>query len=163
SEPSLARPDLLIGAAERAGRVIELGRRVRAQVASRVASLPADCDVFVNLHADELADPELVADDAPLRPFATRLAFAITERAALAGHHDARAVIARLRGLGYRIAVDDLGAGYASLAMLAELRPDVVKIDMSLVRGVRQDPTRLLLLRALLQLGTQLGIATVAE
>jgi EAL domain-containing protein (putative c-di-GMP-specific phosphodiesterase class I) len=163
TEPSLARPDRLLAAAERAGRVLELGRRVRALVAARMSSMPADVDVYVNLHADELSDPDLVARDAPLFAYAERVVFEITERAALADDGKAAARIAQLRSNGYRVAIDDLGAGYASLAMLAELRPDVVKIDMSLVRGVRQDPTRQVLLRALIQLGSQLGIATVAE
>src|SRR5690348_17429897 len=50
--------------------------------------------------------------------------------------------IAQLRGLGYRIAVDDLGAGYGSLSAMALIRPDLVKIDMSLVRNVHADPVR---------------------
>ncbi|HTJ42228.1 MAG TPA: EAL domain-containing protein [Kofleriaceae bacterium] len=163
TEPSLARPDRLLAAAERAGRIVELGRRIRAAVAARIPSLPEAADVYINLHADELTDPSLCAEDSPLRAYASRVVFEITERAALSDHDDANAHLSQLRALGYRVAVDDLGAGYASLAMLAELRPDVVKIDMSLVRGVRQDPTRQVLLRALIQLGTQLGIATVAE
>ncbi len=163
SEPTLARPDRLIAAAERAGRVIEMGRRVRAAVATAIPTIPDDADVYINLHADELGDPALADPGSPLHPFASRVVFEITERAALDDHRVAAAHIARLRSLHYRVAIDDLGAGYASLAMLAELRPDVVKIDMSLVRGVRQDPTRQILLRALIQLGSQLRIATVAE
>jgi EAL domain-containing protein (putative c-di-GMP-specific phosphodiesterase class I) len=163
TEPTLARPDRLIGAAERAGRMPELGRRVRALVAARIPSMPDGVDVYINLHADELTDPSLIAPDAPLRTFASRVVFEITERAALADHTLAGEQITALRAIGYRVAVDDLGAGYASLAMLAALRPDVVKIDMSLVRGARQDPTRQVLLRTLIQLGTQLGISTVAE
>src|SRR5262249_2875296 len=50
--------------------------------------------------------------------------------------------IALLRRAGFRIAVDDLGAGYAGLASFAQLEPDVVKIDMSLVRGIHLNPTK---------------------
>jgi len=163
SHPTLGRPDKLIGAAERAGRTVELGRRIRERIAEQLPMLPAGVDVYVNLHADELLDPALVDRTGPLVAHASRIVFEITERAALDDRGTAIRRIAQLRGLGYRVAVDDLGAGYASLNTLAEIRPDVVKIDMSLVRGVRHDPTRQVLLRSLFQLCVQLGVTTVAE
>jgi EAL domain-containing protein (putative c-di-GMP-specific phosphodiesterase class I) len=163
SHPALGRPDKLIAAAERAGRIPELGRRIRRLVAGQVASLPADVDIYVNVHADELLDPELIDRAGALAPHATRVVFEITERAAIEDNGAAADRIAALRALGYRVAIDDLGAGYASLNTLAELRPDVVKIDMSLVHGVRRDPTRQVLLRSLFQLCAQLGVSTIAE
>ena len=53
-----------------------------------------------------------------------------------------RARVDALRELGYRIAVDDLGAGYAGLTSFAQLEPEVVKLDMSLVRDIDADTTR---------------------
>ena len=71
--------------------------------------------------------------------------------------------IDKLRGLGYRIAVDDLGAGYAGLASFARLRPDVVKLDMSLVRALDTDPIRRKLVGSLTRASHDLGIQVVAE
>jgi len=71
--------------------------------------------------------------------------------------------MAALRARGYRIAVDDLGAGYAGLSSLASLQPEVVKLDMSLVRGVDQQPIKQRLVASLQTLGGPLGIRVVAE
>ncbi len=74
-----------------------------------------------------------------------------------------RARVRALRSLGYRIAVDDLGAGYAGLSSFVALEPDVVKLDASLVRGVHAQPIKQKLLRSMAELGRDLGILTVAE
>jgi EAL domain-containing protein (putative c-di-GMP-specific phosphodiesterase class I) len=71
--------------------------------------------------------------------------------------------VTRLRGLGYRIAIDDLGAGYAGLTSFAQLEPEVVKVDMSLVRGIDSSPVKQKLVRSIIALCTELGIQLVAE
>lgn len=67
------------------------------------------------------------------------------------------------RAAGFKVALDDLGAGYASLNLLHEVRPDFVKIDMGLVRGVDADPYKAAVLGSLLRLVRELGIPTVCE
>jgi EAL domain-containing protein len=67
---------------------------------------------------------------------ASRVVLEITERASLADVKDVRERMTKLRALGYRLAVDDLGAGYAGLTSFASIQPEIVKIDMSLVRGI---------------------------
>lgn len=64
---------------------------------------------------------------------------------------------------GFRVALDDLGAGYSSLNLLHALRPDFVKLDMDLVRNIDQDPYKALVCRALLDLANDLGIPSIAE
>ncbi|MBP6627800.1 MAG: EAL domain-containing response regulator [Kofleriaceae bacterium] len=160
---SLGRPDRMLAAAEQLERIIELGRTVRRALIAALPSLPGGVDIFLNLHPQELDDPELYDPASPLAAYASRLVLEITERAAVANPGEAVAKLRQLRALGYRIAVDDLGSGYASLSLVAELAPDVLKIDMSLVRGVHRDPTKQMLLRALIQLGTQMSVGTVIE
>jgi EAL domain-containing protein (putative c-di-GMP-specific phosphodiesterase class I)/CheY-like chemotaxis protein len=162
-EPSLARPDHFFSAAEQLHRVQELGRTIRRSVAATAVNLPADTELFINLHANDLTDDELYAENAPLAPFAARIVFEITERASLEKMKDIQERMAALRARGYRIAVDDLGAGYAGLSSLASLQPEVVKLDMSLVRGVDQQPIKQRLVAALQTLGGSLGIRVVAE
>jgi EAL domain-containing protein (putative c-di-GMP-specific phosphodiesterase class I) len=162
-EPSLARPDLLFSAAERLDMIVPLGRRIRAEVARSIEETPAAASVFVNVHGGELADDDLYAPDAPLSRVADRVVLEITERWSLDNFHDVRERMHKLRMLGFRIAVDDLGAGYAGLTSFARLRPEVVKLDMSLVRGVHEDPTRQHLIRSLNGVCSDLGIRVVAE
>jgi len=71
--------------------------------------------------------------------------------------------VERLRTLGFRIAIDDLGAGYAGRSSCAALEPDVVKADMSLVRGIETSPTRQKLMRAIVALSNDLGVQLIAE
>jgi EAL domain-containing protein (putative c-di-GMP-specific phosphodiesterase class I) len=162
-EPSLSRPDNFFNAAEQLHRVQELGRRIRRAVALAIVNAPGDALIFVNLHANDLTDDELYAASAPLAAFAERIVFEITERTSLDKISDIQERMAALRARGYRIAVDDLGAGYAGLSSLASLQPEVVKLDMSLVRDVDQQPIKQRLVASLQTLGGPLGIRVVAE
>ena len=162
-EPSLQNPSAFLGAAEQLERLFELGRSVRAGVALGLAHIPEDVSVFVNLHPFDLEDPELYDEASPLSRVAGRVVLEITERASLSDVRDLGPRLDLLRGLGYRIAVDDLGAGFAGLASFARLRPEVVKIDMSLVRGVESDPVRRKLVHSITRASHDLGILVVAE
>ncbi len=87
----------------------------------------------------------------------------ITERTALEEVSDIASRVARLREMGYRLAVDDLGAGYAGLASFARIEPDVVKLDMSLVRGVDGSPLKQSVVRSVVGLAEDLGIEVISE
>ena len=67
------------------------------------------------------------------------------------------------RAAGFGVALDDVGAGYGSLALISRLRPDFIKVDMSLVRGVDQDPYQAQVAGKLLELARDLGTKTVVE
>jgi EAL domain-containing protein (putative c-di-GMP-specific phosphodiesterase class I) len=152
----------VLAAAERLGRLADVGRRVRAEVAASVAAAPADY-VFVNLHTRDLLDDELYAAGAPLSRVASRVVLEITERVALGAVPDVRDRMAALRALGFRIAIDDLGAGYAGLSSVAELEPEVVKLDMSLVRGMDESETKRRLVASMARVCGELGAAVIAE
>ncbi len=162
-EPSLRRPDLFLGVAERLDRIHELGRRIRHSVARAAVDAPRDALLFVNLHGLELNDEELFSSANPLVPIAERVVLEITERAALDGVADASTRIAMLRRLGFRIALDDLGAGYAGLGSLAALEPDFVKLDMGLVRDIDRDPRKQRIVAATASLCRELGSRIIAE
>jgi len=156
---ALRDPGALFDVAERLDRVRALGRAVRSAVA--VSAPPGP--VFVNLHADDLTDEALFSAEAPLAGHEGGVVLEITERAALDRVPDLQARVRRLRSLGYKIAVDDLGAGYADLNSFAALEPDLVKLDMALVRDVDRDPIRRTLVRTLVELCRELRIPVVAE
>jgi EAL domain-containing protein (putative c-di-GMP-specific phosphodiesterase class I) len=162
-EPTLRSPPDLFEAAERLGRLEDLGRTVRDRIAQTLDANPVDGLLFVNLHAMELADDRLIASEAPLSRHAGRVVLEVTERAPLEQIRDATSRVAQLRALGYRIAVDDLGAGYAGLTSFAHLEPDVVKVDMSLIRGIDSSPMKQKLLGSIVGLCRDLGIEIIAE
>lgn len=161
-EETLARPDVMIGTAERLDRIHELGRTVRAAVAKALPRVPADAFVFVNVHGLELTDEALFDASNPLVEHAPRIVLEITERVGIDALGGATRV-EMLRKLGFRIAVDDLGAGYAALGALATLEPEVVKLDMSLVRDLERHPTKRRVVGAIATLCRELGSRVVAE
>jgi EAL domain-containing protein (putative c-di-GMP-specific phosphodiesterase class I)/ActR/RegA family two-component response regulator len=161
-EPILGNPGVLLSAAERLCRLGEIGRSVRDRVATQVPSCPAQF-VFVNLHSHDLLDDHLYDENSPLSRVADRVVLEVTERASLASVTDIEARIAQLRGLGFRIALDDLGAGYSGLASFATLQPEVVKYDMSLVRGVEGSPTRRKVISSMTSLFAEMDMQVVAE
>ncbi|HEY7374647.1 MAG TPA: EAL domain-containing protein [Polyangia bacterium] len=162
-EPTLRSPPDLFEAAERLGRLQDLGRAVRDRVARTLDEQPMTSLLFINLHAMELDDDSLISADAPLSRHAARVVLEVTERAPLEKIRDVTARVAQLRALGYRIAVDDLGAGYAGLTSFAHLEPEVVKVDMSLIRGIDRSPMKQKLLRSIVTLCRELGIEIIAE
>ena len=159
----IPHPGVFFDLAEHLDRVQEVGRAVRSTVAADILSAPSGVHIFVNLHALDLQDPELFAAGSPLTTKAEKVVLEITERTSLDLDSQLRDQTAMLRRHGFRLAVDDLGAGYAGLTSLAHLDPEVAKIDMSLVRGIDQNPTRMTLVRSLVDACRQLGLLVVAE
>lgn len=163
TEPSLPHPGAVLDAAERLNRLPELGQRIRALSAAAFEAAPPDALLFVNLHSRDLLDPLLYKDSEPLSKIAKRVVLEVTERASLDEVKDTQARIALLRYMGYRIAVDDLGAGYAGLTSFAKLEPEFVKLDMSLIRDVHESPVKQKLVRSLAALCNEMGLLVVAE
>jgi EAL domain-containing protein (putative c-di-GMP-specific phosphodiesterase class I) len=162
-EPAIPHPGALFDAAERLGQLQDLGRQIRAATAAAAMHAPPGTTVFVNLHPQDLLDEELYRDDAPLSALANRVVLELTERASLDEVKDLRARVAQLRRTGFRIAIDDLGAGYAGLTAFAQLEPEVVKLDMSLVRNVHESATKRKLIQSMTTLCHDLGMQVVAE
>jgi EAL domain-containing protein (putative c-di-GMP-specific phosphodiesterase class I) len=161
-EPALPTPMALLDAAERLGASSPLGRRVRARCALAAGDGQLPC-LFVNLHPADLLDEELFSKQAPLSQVAPRVVLEVTERASLDDVKDVAGRTARLRELGFRIAIDDLGAGYAGLTSFAQLKPEFVKLDMTLVRDVHKESTKRKLVASMATLCRDLGIQVIAE
>ena len=87
----------------------------------------------------------------------------MTESEKIEDDRHLRKILDFYRKSGFRIALDDLGSGYGSLNRLAALRPDFVKLDMSLVQDVDQDPYLAAIASKLLELAEDLGVSVVAE
>jgi len=162
-EPSLPHPGAVLDAAERLGRVHELGRLIRARAIRPHEPLAKGALLFLNLHPSDLLDDDLFLQWGPLAAMADQVVLEITERASLDGIRDVRARIASLRKLGFRIAVDDLGAGYAGLTSFTLLEPDIVKLDMALVRDVHREPKKQTVVKTMITMCKELGIVVTSE
>ncbi len=163
NDSALPHPGAILEAAEQVRRVHDLGRVVRTRVAGDAHDTGTDVRFFVNLHALDMNDEHLYAADSALARMASRTVLEITERASLEGVSDVHAKVKRLRALGFQIAVDDLGAGYAGLTSFSQLEPDIAKIDMSLVRGIDSEPRKQSIVRSMTRLCDELGTLVVVE
>lgn len=122
--------------------------------------LPAGIPLSVN--ASPLA-VELPGFGELLGAYADRVVLELTEHHRVLDYGKLRAVLAPLRAAGLRVAVDDAGAGFASLRHILQVRPDVIKLDRSLIAGIDRDPRRRSLAAALLGFADGLGAVLVAE
>ena len=117
----------------------------------------------LNLSASTIGDRALQtlleSADVPHR----RLVIELTEHARIPDYQQASSVIDALRAKGIRLAVDDAGAGWASFRHVLSLRPDIIKMDRSLTRGVDVDPARRALAMALAIFAGEVGATVVAE
>jgi EAL domain-containing protein (putative c-di-GMP-specific phosphodiesterase class I) len=161
-EPTLRHPGALLEAAEELGRVFDLGRAVRRRAGELLPRLPANVRLFINLHPADLNDADLTSPG-PLSRASPRVVFEITERASL---HVVDALPRRLeeiRALGFQLAIDDLGAGYAGLTSMAQLEPEYVKLDMALIRDIQKQPTQQKLVGSVIKVCGELGKSVIAE
>jgi EAL domain-containing protein (putative c-di-GMP-specific phosphodiesterase class I) len=161
--PDINGPGDVLELAERTNRLFDVGRAVRARAASDVLLLDPSILLFVNLHPADLEDPELYSTDAPLAAQSRRVVLEVTERASVSHLTSLDQHMRALRGMGFRIAVDDLGAGYAGLTTFARVRPEFVKLDASLVRDINSASVQQLVVSTVLDLARELGALVVAE
>jgi EAL domain-containing protein (putative c-di-GMP-specific phosphodiesterase class I) len=161
--PALPGPQYVLDAAERLGALDELGRLIRRKASEPMHATDARTLLFVNLHPRDLMDPELLDASSALAPIASRVVLEITERSSLGGLTDVQGTVRALREAGFRIAIDDLGAGYAGLTSFALLEPEFVKIDMTLTRDIYRSTMKQKLVSSLVALCHDMGMVTVVE
>lgn len=156
-------PSTIFRAAERSGRVAQVERKLRATTANAMLESETDWLFFVNVHPRDLLDHELYAPEAPLSRVAERVVLEITDRAELENTPNVRERIRDLRRLGYRLGLNDLGAGYAGLTTFVTLEPEFVKLDAALVRNIHCIPAQRQVVGTLIQLCQDMGSAVIAE
>lgn len=164
SNPRLSMPGPLLNAAERLGRVRELGQRIRSHVVAAVTAAPSEALIFVNLHAADLNDDALFDRTSGFSACSRRIVLEVTERSSLARVKDVTARAQHLRQLGFKLAIDDLGAGYAGLSSFTQLDPDIAKLDMSLIRDIHGSSQKQSIVKSIIDVCQRdLGISVVTE
>ncbi|MFQ3670692.1 MAG: EAL domain-containing protein, partial [Verrucomicrobiia bacterium] len=164
SEP--APPDLFLPAARRFQLMTDIDQRVVRLTLSYLRQ-SGSSDLSVNLSAESLADPafssllEQTFYAAGVEP--RRVILEISEQGIIENFTRAQEAINSIRGMGFRVALDDFGAGFSSLKHLRFLPLDLLKIDGAFIRGLPSDPKNQILVKTLADLARQLAIQTVAE
>jgi diguanylate cyclase (GGDEF)-like protein len=168
-ELGLLTPDRFLQLAEDTGLIVDIDRHVRRAAFAQAAAWEADghpIRVAVNLSTRDIADDGLPArlraeiEDAGVSPSLVELE--VTERVE-ADDEGLAATLDRLRALGVRLAIDDFGTGTSAIARLQRHPINTLKIDRSLVGALGEDAGDELVVKALVTLGTMLGLDVVAE
>lgn len=129
-----------------------------------LGTLPDNLELFVNVHPAELSDPARVRRRLEaLERWSGRIVLEITERSDVLQMDGWRSTLDFITGSGFRFAVDDLGSGYNSLAVLAELRPAFMKVDRAIVRDIEHEEHKQRLLELLSLFARATGTQLIVE
>ncbi|MDE2573441.1 MAG: bifunctional diguanylate cyclase/phosphodiesterase, partial [bacterium] len=166
----LVNPEEFIALAEESGLIVPIGAWALTAAclqAQRWAKAGKALRVAVNISARQLQDRGFVSviEDALAQSGVdpATIGLEITESVAIADHLATRSVLQRCRGLGLRIALDDFGTSYSSLAYIRDLPIDTIKVDRKFVDSLPADRTSAAITRAIIAFGSSLGFDTLAE
>lgn len=127
------------------------------------AGLPPELYVAANLSPRACLDPRLAAAIAESAIPPRRIVLEVTERHEVGNYEPLAQALAPLRRAGLRIAVDDAGAGFASMRHILQLKPDLIKLDRGIIAGIDTDPAQRALGAAMVGFSSEIGAALVAE
>lgn len=168
SDSPLHSPVTLFDTAGRAGCLVELDLLCRRLAIERFAQLGLEGFLFLNVTPLSLLEEDFregvtaqLLEHAGLP--ASRVVIELTEHTPIHDYALMRQAVAHYRGMGFRVAIDDLGAGYSGLRHWAELQPDFVKIDRHFVQDVDRDPSKRQFLSSLLEVSRGLSCRVISE
>ncbi|HVA76132.1 MAG TPA: EAL domain-containing protein [Acidimicrobiales bacterium] len=156
-------PSTVFPMAEEVGRAADLELLTLSRALDALSVLPEGVALSVNASPVCVLDQRFADALAEHRDILSRVILEITEHSAVASYPEIQAVLDPLRRLGLRLAVDDTGAGYASFHHILNLRPDIIKIDRSLIIDIDRDLARRSFITAIMLLALDLGASVTAE
>lgn len=164
----LANPVTLFSLAEAADLLLPLDNLSREKAIEGMAAFLPDQKLFLNISPEIIGAPSFTSgrtlkllNNLNLTP--NNVVFEITERTSIKDFSKFRRVLEHYRDQGFLVAVDDAGAGYSSLQSIAELHPDFIKIDMSLIKDVDKNPVKQALIETFVTFAQKINSELVAE
>jgi len=165
---ALIAPGQLFGTAREAGLLFQLDLTARRSAIACAHANALRGKLFINFAPSAIYDPASCLRSTVAAIDQTSIArsdvvFEIVETERARDPQHLRKILDYYRSAGFRVALDDVGSGYSSLNLIHELRPDLLKLDMELIRGVDLDPYKARIVAHLLDVAGALGIETLAE
>lgn len=166
SHRALRSPEVLFGVAEEANLIWELSRLCRRRAIEGMDThLQPGQLLFINIDPHDFRDPTfryLDLDELGVE-HPERIVLEITERTAITDYPTFQGYLEEFRKAGFRFAVDDAGSGYAGLGSIANLEPDFIKLDISLISGIDANFMKQNLVETMVQFANDHGIKVIAE
>ena len=163
----LIRPDLFIARAEDNGQIAAIGRWVIVSAASQAAQWRAQgllTRIAVNISARQFRDPDLLRWLSECQRAAQGLLdVELTESSVIGDQQGTAAFMQECRALGFKVFLDDFGTGFSSLAMLARLPIDVIKLDRSFLKSGPEQERSQALMKSVVSVAKELQLSIVAE
>ncbi|WP_460132259.1 S6 modification regulatory phosphodiesterase RimA [Pseudomonas sp. S1_E04] len=143
-------------------------QRCRTQAIASAVALGMQTRLSINFMANAVYRPELcirsTLEAARVHNFPlNKLIFETLESEHIDNYRHLMNILREYREFGFMTAIDDFGAGYSGLNLLADFQPDLIKLDMALIRDVDQDRVRQVIVRGIVTICEQLGVTVIAE
>ncbi len=161
----LHNPEILFSVAEEGDLVWDLERICREKALSNIEKMDDDKLLFINNEPSVIYDPKFQALEIinKLKISPERIILEITERTAIEDFSAFKKALQYFKSLGFKISIDDAGAGYASLQSIAMLAPDFIKFDINLIRNINNDLIKQNLISSLLDIANRINAKVIAE
>ncbi|WP_456473402.1 EAL domain-containing protein [Desulfolithobacter sp.] len=161
-------PVTLFDFAEKSGELFALEKTCREKAIGSFGPILPEQKIFINIHPRTLADPEFTPGKTHeiLQKYncePRNIVFEITEKHSIKDFSVFHKTLDHYRNQGFKIALDDAGAGYSGLWSMAELRPDFIKIDMDLVHNIDRNPIKRALMETLVTFAEKVSSKIIAE
>ena len=158
---TLRSPEVMFEVAEEADLIWELSRLCRSKALEGLDSRLKENELlFINVDPHDFNDPTFTPQEVT---HPDRVVLEITERTAIKDYPKFRERLSEFRKLGFRFAVDDAGSGYAGLGSIANLEPDFIKLDISLINGIDSNFIKQNLVETMVKFATDHGAMVIAE
>ncbi|MEN9222503.1 MAG: EAL domain-containing protein [Thermostichus sp. BF3_bins_97] len=168
ADGKVVSPGPLFAMARQAHLIYQLDLAARRTAIQAATQQNLEGDLFINFNPTAIYDPAFCLRStvwaitrSGIPP--ERVVFEVNESDRSQDIQHLQEILRFYREAGFRVALDDLGSGYASLNLIHQLHPDLIKLDMQLIQGVDQDPYKAIIAQKILELAQSLGITTVAE
>jgi EAL domain-containing protein (putative c-di-GMP-specific phosphodiesterase class I) len=168
SNGNIMNPGLMFDMARVTGMLFNLDRQCRESAIRTAAQHQVQSNVFINFVPTAIYNPEFClrdtvrwAQDLNFDP--ASLVFEVVESEEVTDIEHLKRILDYYKRHGFRVALDDVGSGYASLNKFVQLAPDIIKLDMELVRDIHKVNVKQVVARALAQIGRESGCKVLAE
>lgn len=167
-EQGMVSPLRMLEVARGAGLLFQLDLAARRSAIRHASQHNVTANIFINFSPTSIYDPTFclrstlnLIDSLGIKR--EQIVFEVVESEHIASASHLQRILHFYREQGFRVALDDLGAGYSSLNLLHELKPDFVKLDMALIRNIHQEPFKAVMVAKLIEAAQELNIRVIAE